>query len=80
MAIDKDCMKRWDEFGGQVGRHCRDCEDRYPGCHGTCEKYLEAKKEYDEFKRVVFENRNDNMRLYTHKINAMRKARKNRKG
>ena len=27
---------------------CKDCEKRYIGCHGRCEKYLEFKKANDE--------------------------------
>lgn len=27
---------------------CKDCENRYVGCHGRCEKYLEFKKANDE--------------------------------
>ena len=27
---------------------CKDCETRYVGCHGRCEKYLEFKKANDE--------------------------------
>jgi len=26
---------------------CKDCADRVPGCHGTCEKYLKQKAEHD---------------------------------
>lgn len=27
---------------------CKDCPDRQVGCHSTCEKYIEFKKEADE--------------------------------
>ena len=27
---------------------CKDCEKRYIGCHGRCEKYLEFKKANNE--------------------------------
>ena len=27
---------------------CKDCEKRYIGCHGRCEKYLEFKRANDE--------------------------------
>ena len=27
---------------------CKDCEKRYIGCHGRCEKYLKFKKANDE--------------------------------
>lgn len=27
---------------------CLDCEERHPGCHSECEKYLEYRKKLDE--------------------------------
>lgn len=32
---------------------CRDCEERYAGCHATCEKYITWKKEYDALQAKV---------------------------
>lgn len=32
---------------------CKDCKDRYIGCHSTCEKYINAKKEYDELQEKI---------------------------
>lgn len=29
---------------------CYQCPDRYPGCHGSCEKYIQQKKELEESK------------------------------
>lgn len=29
---------------------CKDCPDRYPGCHGKCEKYISQRAEYDKLK------------------------------
>lgn len=29
---------------------CRDCADRNPGCHGTCEKYIQQKAELEAWK------------------------------
>lgn len=29
---------------------CKDCVDRYPGCHSHCEKYKSWKAEWDSFK------------------------------
>lgn len=30
---------------------CKDCKDRKPICHDTCEKYLNAKKKTDLIKK-----------------------------
>lgn len=27
---------------------CKDCTDRWVGCHGTCQKYQEARKNWDK--------------------------------
>ena len=32
---------------------CRDCPNRYPACHDTCETYQEQKAEYLEMTRVI---------------------------
>ena len=26
---------------------CNECPNRFPGCHGSCEKYKKARAEYD---------------------------------
>ena len=28
---------------------CKDCPDRYPKCHTECEKYIEFRKNRDEY-------------------------------
>lgn len=32
---------------------CKDCPDRFPGCHGNCQKYKEAKIDHDVKKGAV---------------------------
>ena len=32
----------------KVSSYCLDCQDRQPGCHGTCERYREFRKKLDE--------------------------------
>lgn len=29
---------------------CKKCTERFPGCHGTCEKYIQQRAEYDKQK------------------------------
>lgn len=29
---------------------CKDCADRHPGCHGSCEKYIQQRAELDAVK------------------------------
>ena len=33
---------------------CKDCPDRQIGCHSTCEKYIEFKKENDKLRKERF--------------------------
>ena len=30
--------------------HCKDCKDRYLGCHSKCEKYIDSKKKLDKLR------------------------------
>lgn len=32
---------------------CKDCNDRYRACHASCEKYIEWRKAYDEWKALT---------------------------
>lgn len=29
---------------------CYQCPDRFPGCHGSCEKYIQQKADFDKVK------------------------------
>jgi len=58
---------------------CQNCKDRFLGCHGVCEKYIAAKKEYDAKKAVASKQRNREGDYYDYKINAIMKNKK-RKG
>lgn len=69
-----DSLKRWEEFGGKVGRHCRYCEERHVGCHATCEKYQAAKDEHDTFSKMIQRNKEQDGVLYRHKVQSMQKA------
>ena len=41
---------------------CKDCENRTPSCHCTCEDYAEYKKEMAEFKAAI-EKEKDKQRV-----------------
>lgn len=38
---------------------CRDCQERYPACHDTCEKYLSAKESWETKKQKIKESKKD---------------------
>ena len=72
MGID-NFSKRWEEFGGHVGRHCRDCEERHVGCHGTCERYQQAKEEHETYTKRIQRYKESESILYRHKVKSMQK-------
>ena len=37
---------------------CRNCTDRVVGCHSTCKKYKDWKKEDQERKDIIYKNKN----------------------
>lgn len=32
---------------------CKDCTDRNETCHSTCEKYIQAKAEHEEMRKLI---------------------------
>lgn len=40
---------------------CKDCPNRHPGCHGSCEKYQTWRKEWEQLK----ERESDSARVCT---------------
>ena len=49
-----------------VGLCCYKCEERYPACHDTCEKYLERKAKDAERKKQIVEGRRKAGSVYDH--------------
>lgn len=38
-------------------KSCQFCQERFPGCHSTCPKYLEERAAYDAIKAKAAENK-----------------------
>lgn len=38
---------------GLIEGSCKDCKNRFDGCHDTCKKYLDYKKRNDEIRAKV---------------------------
>lgn len=36
---------------------CKDCGNRFPGCHGTCDTYKQEKAAHDERKAIEYQKR-----------------------
>ena len=55
---------------------CKDCEDRFPGCHGTCERYKQLKAEFDKLKAEAKKQRDVQAGLNQHFYDSMHKINK----
>ena len=43
-----------DDFRGKrIGGCCKECTERYEACHDSCEKYQNARREWEEYKDMV---------------------------
>lgn len=52
---------------------CKDCPDRYVGCHGNCEKYKEYKAQLDSMRDQAYQIRAKEADLYERRKYAFRK-------
>ena len=50
---------------------CKDCPDRYPGCHSSCEKYKAQRAEYDAQKAECMKRFEVAAGLYEQKCNGI---------
>lgn len=57
---------------------CKDCPDRYPGCHDHCEKYIKASKEWQDYKNMIYEGKRAS-EYDLHKFRTIEVVRKRRK-
>lgn len=55
---------------------CKDCQDRHPNCHSTCEKYAEFKAENERRKAAIAKDKDMNYFMYEEKRASRRKAQK----
>lgn len=43
---------------------CRECTERHPACHDTCERYIKRKAEYEEYKSNIKRKKFEDLYLY----------------
>ena len=55
---------------------CFECQDRHPACHDTCEKYFEAKNEFEERKAKIKTERDKYKEIDIYHLEAVRRTRK----
>ena len=63
----------------KIQETCRGCQERKLGCHATCEKYLAAKAEYEQKKKIFRDCKEKEIMVEESIIESIRKAKK-RKG
>ncbi len=63
-------------LGSKIFKACKNCQERYPGCHDHCEKgYKEERAEYDRRKAIADKDKSVRQYLYEeHKKYADKKA------
>ena len=59
--------------------NCMDCIYRKPGCHGSCENYLEAKAELEAEKAIIREQKLKNRDIDGFRFEGQKKAMKRQK-
>jgi hypothetical protein len=61
---------------GGISSVCYECQDRHPACHDTCEKYVNAKTEYEERKAKIKTERDKFKEIDVYHLEAVRRTRK----
>lgn len=63
----------------RISSPCLDCEDREPGCHGSCEKYLAYKDQVAALNRAVYEQKGSAAQEYSYEKDTMIRRKKRAK-
>ena len=58
---------------------CKGCQDRSVGCHGVCQKYLEARSEYERKKDVLYQKINAEKDFDEYKLKTVEAVKRRRK-
>lgn len=56
---------------------CKGCTERHFGCHGSCEKYIAEKKQYEEKMEPIRKEVRDNGMINSYVIERKYKTKKN---
>lgn len=63
---------------GKVGV-CKDCEDRYVGCHGECEKYIEFTLQQRQEKEKAWKERHKDIMYTKYMLEKSKRLMRNKK-
>ena len=58
---------------------CKDCLDRNVGCHGSCQKYLDAKSENERKKAWLYQKMDAEKDIEEYKMKAVDAMKRRRK-
>ena len=62
-----------------MAKVCKDCQDRYPACWGSCPDYLAARAERDEAKRRKYEARMTEIKINSVQYHGLDRYKKRRR-
>ena len=57
-----------------IGGCCRDCKERYEACHDYCEKYRDARDNWQQHKQMVREAKEEDKLYNDYKYKRITKA------
>lgn len=55
---------------------CKDCTERYVGCHGKCETYIQQDKERKAYNTMIFNAKNPDIEYGRGKAKIIEKTRR----
>lgn len=71
-----DCSPRKYSLTSNGRFPCKDCKKRYLGCHDSCEEYQDAKKENEEYKKIVKNKRDAELEVVCYEVDRSRRIKK----
>lgn len=57
---------------------CKDCTERYVGCHSSCEKYISECEQREKEKQAIIEGEHKDRLLREYKYNSIQRFKKGR--
>lgn len=63
----------------QAKAPCRDCTERFVGCHATCEKYAAFKKNRDTLRHDLKKKVNEEKNAQSYVVDSVYRAQRKRK-
>ena len=55
---------------------CKGCQERYPACHDSCQRYIDAKSEFEETKQRIHDAQQSDKAYLDYKLGKIAHERK----